>query len=86
MVKENQATTEAEFFLMLEDAVGGKRRRSTSWLRDRGVIDGRAKTEVKMKVGGEVLHEISEGVGPVHAMTSPSGRRSQRSPCGKAAG
>jgi 2-isopropylmalate synthase len=69
MVKENQATTEAEFFLMLEDAAGGKRHPFELLSYETEVSsDGRAKTEVKMKVGGEVLHEISEGVGPVHAM------------------
>jgi 2-isopropylmalate synthase len=69
MVKANQATTEAEFFLMLEDAVGKKRHPFELISYETEVSsDGRAKTEVKMKVGNETLHEISEGVGPVHAM------------------
>ncbi|MFH0956791.1 MAG: alpha-isopropylmalate synthase regulatory domain-containing protein, partial [Candidatus Aenigmatarchaeota archaeon] len=69
MVKKNQATTDAEFFLMLEDTVGGRRQPFELLSYETEVSSGgAAKTEIKMKVGSDVLHEISEGVGPVHAM------------------
>jgi len=69
MVKEKQVVTDAEMFLMLAELVGGKREPFGSLAYETKVSsDGTAKSEIKMTVDGEVIHEISEGVGPVHAM------------------
>jgi 2-isopropylmalate synthase len=68
-VKERQSMTEAELFLLLSEVVDRKKAPFELLGYETAVSSaGSAKSEIKMKVGSDVLHEISEGVGPVHAM------------------
>jgi len=67
-IKQKQAFTDAELFLLLSNRIDGKK-------DPFGLLDyetevsksGRSKTEIKVGIDGEVYHEIAEGVGPVHS-------------------
>jgi 2-isopropylmalate synthase len=68
MVKERQRLTDAELFLLLAKKVD--RKPDPFKLLDYETHisrSGKAKTEIKLDAGSETLHEIAEGVGPVHS-------------------
>ncbi len=69
MVKERQGATDAEMFLMITKLVDNKKEPFNLLGYETEVSStGNAKSEVKIVIGDETVHEISEGVGPVHAM------------------
>jgi 2-isopropylmalate synthase len=68
-MKEKQKFTDAELFLMLAKKVGKKKPPFELLEYETEVrSSGNAKTEMKVKIGKETLHEIAEGVGPVHSL------------------
>ena len=67
-VKAGQCFSESWLFNFLSERVGGKT--APFRLLDYETVvrkKGSAKTEMKVGVGGEVFHEVAEGVGPVHS-------------------
>ncbi len=67
-VKEDQRMTDAELFLLLAKRVDGRPDPFALVDYDTHVRrSGKAKTEIKVKAGQDTMHEIAEGVGPVHS-------------------
>jgi 2-isopropylmalate synthase len=68
-MKAKQKFTDAELFLLLAKKLGNKKPPFELIEYETEVRSaGNSKTEIKVKVGGETLHEIAEGVGPVHSL------------------
>lgn len=68
-IKEKQNFTDAELFLLLAKKIGGRKEPFELLEYETEVRSaGNAKTATKIRVGDETLHEISEGVGPVHSL------------------
>ncbi len=68
-MKAQQRFTDAELFLMLSGKLDGKKPAFELLDYETEIkSSGNAKTEIKVRVGGETLHEIAEGVGPVHSL------------------
>ena len=68
-IKQKQSFTDAELFLLLTRELGGKEDPFELIEYETKVSSiGNAKTETKVRIDEEILHEIAEGVGPVHSL------------------
>jgi 2-isopropylmalate synthase len=68
-MKEKQKFSDAELFLLLAKKIDGKQSPFELVGYETEVRStGNAKTEIKVRIGKETLHEIAEGVGPVHSL------------------
>jgi len=67
-IKHKQRFSDAELFLFLAEKIDKKGDPFELLDYETGVSrSGNAKTEIKVKIGSEALHEIAEGVGPIHS-------------------
>ncbi|MEA1993751.1 MAG: citramalate synthase [Euryarchaeota archaeon] len=68
-IKQKQSFTDAELFLLLAKELAEKGEPFELLEYETKVNSiGNAKTETKVRIGEDILHEIAEGVGPVHSL------------------
>jgi len=68
-IKEKQNFTDSELYLLLAKSLDKKQDPFELLDYETEISSaGKAKTEIKIRIGKEVFHEISDGVGPVHSL------------------